>query len=73
MLIKVKAHAGSKQEKVKEIANNELEIWVHARPTEGAANNRIIELLARHFKIPKSSITLKSGAKSKIKVFNAAK
>lgn len=45
------------------------QIAVRARPIEGGANIAIIELLAKHLQIPKSQISLKSGARSKIKRF----
>lgn len=40
-----------------------------ALPVAGKANESIIKLLAKYFKVPKSNVTLKTGSKSKIKVF----
>ncbi|MEK7447820.1 MAG: DUF167 domain-containing protein [Patescibacteria group bacterium] len=40
-----------------------------APPVEGRANEAVIKLIAGYFKVPKSEITLKTGQKSKIKVF----
>ena len=34
----------------------------------GEANRSIIELIADHFKVPKSSVKIKTGARSKIKI-----
>ncbi len=36
---------------------------------EGKANNAVIEELAKHYDVPKSSVKLKSGVSSKYKLF----
>jgi len=52
---------------------NSYMVRVRAPPTEGKANERVVELLAKHFKVPKSSITLVSGFKSKKKIIEIQK
>lgn len=42
---------------------------VTSAPENNKANLEIISLLAKHYKVPKSTITLIRGAKSKIKTF----
>ncbi len=44
-------------------------ISVKERPIEGEANKAIIQLLSNKFDVPKTSISLISGQKSKIKRF----
>jgi uncharacterized protein YggU (UPF0235/DUF167 family) len=44
-------------------------VSVKARPIDGEANAAIIGILSKHLDVPKSLITLKSGSKSKIKLF----
>jgi len=44
-------------------------VKVNAPPTDGKANERVIELLAEHLKCPKSQIELVSGHKAKRKTF----
>ncbi len=69
MKIFVKVKPNSKKESVKRIDPAHFEIWVKAPPAEGKANAAAINLLARHFDIPKSRIKIVTGAKSKQKVF----
>ena len=44
-----------------------LRVRVAAPPVEGAANKRLIELLARHFGVPKGNVTILTGAKGRRK------
>ena len=69
MLIKVKAKPRSKKEGVKEITKEYLEVRVNQPPEKGRANERIIELLAEYFNVPKSRVRLVRGETSKEKVF----
>ncbi len=69
MLIKVKAKPKSKKEGVKRIENNLYEVRVNAPPEKGRANEKIRELLAEFFKIPKSRVKLIKGETSKEKIF----
>ncbi len=69
MKISVSVKPNSKAEKVELLAENHYQVRVNAPPVEGKANERVIELLAEHFKVPKSRVQLCSGGKSKKKVF----
>jgi uncharacterized protein (TIGR00251 family) len=69
MLIKVKAKPKSKKEGVKKLAENYFEVRVNAPPEKGRANERIRELLAEYFNLPKSKVKLVGGETSKEKVF----
>ncbi len=46
-----------------------LLVCVKEPALEGKANKAVIEELAKHYEVPKSRITLKSGASSKYKTF----
>ena len=46
-----------------------LLVCVKEPALEGKANNAVIGELAKHYKVPKSSVKLKSGATSKYKSF----
>ena len=39
--------------------------FLHARAHDGEANKALIELVAKHFKVAKSTVVIKSGAKSR--------
>ena len=58
---------GSSQEKIIETASGELTVYLHAQPHDGAANTALIKLLSKHFKVPKTGITITRGTKSRTK------
>jgi hypothetical protein len=51
-----------------EISENQIKIGVESSPVKGKANQEIIKKLSKYFKIPASSIQIKSGHKSKQKI-----
>jgi len=70
MKIRVRAKPNSRTESVKKIDNNYYEVKVNVPPEKGKANLKIIEMLSKHFNIPKSKISITKGKTSKEKVFN---
>jgi uncharacterized protein YggU (UPF0235/DUF167 family) len=69
MTITVKVKTGRKSDSVLVIANGSYEVSVKVQPVDGKANDAIVTILATHFNISKTSITLQSGFTSKIKRF----
>ncbi len=65
--IQVKVSPNSREPGVKEI-EGVLRVKVDAPAKEGKANKRLVEILAKHFAIPKSSIKIVKGLTSKSKV-----
>ena len=59
---------GSSQEKVVFGAENKLTVYLRAKPHDGEANEALIKLLAKHFKVPKTSIKIIRGTKSRNKM-----
>ncbi len=59
---------GSSQEKIIETALNELTVYLRAKPHDGEANDALIKILAKHFKVPKTTISIIRGAKSHSKI-----
>ena len=47
-----------------------LRVYTNATPTDGAANAAVIKMLAKHFDVPKSQISIVRGATSHNKVLN---
>ncbi|MDR0552813.1 MAG: DUF167 domain-containing protein [Holosporales bacterium] len=45
-----------------------LKVHVRAKPIDNEANQRLIEILAKKFEIPKSSVSIKSGHRSRTKL-----
>lgn len=58
----------ARHEKVEPQPDGSLKVHVNAPPQEGRANDRVIELLAKHFKVPKSRISVVHGASGRNKV-----
>lgn len=69
MKITVAVKLNSSKESVELQPDGSYVVRVRARPVDGAANARVIELLSETFKKPKTQITLVSGHKSKKKIF----
>lgn len=67
-IIRVKVHTHAHNENVEEVGLDEYEIWTAAIPSEGAANEAVIEMLADYFDIPPSTIRIRSGHKSRHKL-----
>lgn len=58
---------GTSREKVVETAPGELTIYLRAKPHDGEANTALIKLLSKYFDVPKTSITIARGARSRNK------
>lgn len=72
MKISVKVVPYSKKEMVQEVSKENYIVRVNAIPSDGEANDRVVELLSKHFDVPKSKILLLRGHKSRNKVFELA-
>ena len=59
---------GSSQEKIVETAPGELTVYLRAKPHDGEANDALIKVLSRHFKVPKTTISITRGTKSRTKM-----
>ena len=58
---------GTSQEKIIETAPGELTVYLRAKAHDGEANEALIKALSKHFGVPKTSITITRGARSRIK------
>ena len=58
---------GTSQEKIIETAENELTVYLRAKPHDGEANDALIKLLSKHFKVPKTTLKITHGTTSRIK------
>jgi len=64
MIIRVKVQTRASQEKIEELGIDEYKVWVTVPPAEGEANAAVIEVLADHFNVAPSLITIMTGHKS---------
>ena len=67
MKINVKVMPHSMREEVVKQGDDYV-VRVKAVPKEGKANEAVIELVARHFKVPKSVVTIVTGLTSRNKI-----
>lgn len=51
----------SKYESVEVIGPDILRVKVHAKPIDGEANLRLVEILAKHFDVAKSCVDIQAG------------
>lgn len=68
MKIRVKVKPNSRENSIKELDKDYFEVRVSVPPEKGKANLKVIELISKHFKVPKSGIEIISGAASKEKI-----
>ena len=68
MRYSVTVKPGSSQEKIVELSENELTIFMHARAHDGEANAALVKMLAKYFGVAKGSVRIVQGAKSRRKV-----
>jgi len=68
MKISVKVKPGSNSERVVQLDNGALEVWVTVLPEDGKANKAVIKLIAKHLGVPQSLISIVQGKKGRSKV-----
>ena len=67
--IKVKVHAGQKQNRLEQKAPDSYEIWVKAPAEQGRANEAVRTILATHLGVAENKLSLIKGATSPAKIF----
>jgi len=67
-VFKVKVKPRSRESSVEELEDGSLFVNLKSPPVDGKANAELITLLARHFKVPRAGVTIKSGAGARIKL-----
>lgn len=69
MIYMVKVKPGSKQNSV-EVSDDEIILRTTARAHDGEANEAVIKMLSKHFKVAKGQIKILRGEKSKTKTIS---
>lgn len=70
MQIRVKVHANARKELVTIVSNTLLEISVKEKPLENRANERVLTLVAAHFRLPIRKVRLVRGHKRPSKIIS---
>ena len=68
MTVAVRVHPGASREAVALLPDGSLDVWPRARPVEGQANARLVELLAARLKLRQRDVVLVSGVRSRQKL-----
>jgi len=66
--ITVEVKPNASQNKIEKITDLVYKVWLTAPAQEGRANDLLIKLLSKYFKISKSEIEIKSGKTARNKV-----
>lgn len=64
----VSVKPGSRRQEVKEEPDGSLIVYLKQRPVDGKANAELVEVLAQHWKVPRSAISIKMGATGRKKI-----
>jgi len=62
VILRIRVKPGAKEESVRKLSGNELEVKVSTLPERGRANERVRELLADHFGVSKSRVRILKGS-----------
>jgi uncharacterized protein (TIGR00251 family) len=68
MLIRVYVTPNAKETSIVKVTEEYFEVRVDETAGSGRANKRLVEILAEHFKVPKSRVSIVRGAKSRNKI-----
>ena len=68
MRIYVKVSPRSSKNEVVKISEGEYKVKLTAPPVDGEANVMLIKILAEHFDVPKSSLSIVGGKSAKTKI-----
>ena len=68
--INVRVIPRARQNKISTDADGRLRVHITAAPVDGAANDAVIKLLAKHFDVPRSHIKIVRGISAHDKVID---
>ncbi|MBI4239083.1 MAG: DUF167 domain-containing protein [Deltaproteobacteria bacterium] len=68
MRITVIVKPNARQERVERLPDGSYRVAVHAPPTDGKANERLLALVAAHFNVRPSAVSLVHGATGRRKL-----
>jgi uncharacterized protein (TIGR00251 family) len=71
-VLPVRVHPGARTNAVTGVHDGALKISLSTPPTDGRANDALIAFLAERLRLPRSSVSLVSGATSRSKILRIA-
>ena len=70
MILKVRVIPNARKTEFGQLRDEEIVLRLAAPPVDGKANKASTEFLARQFRVPRGSVRLVSGEKSRHKIFD---
>lgn len=67
-IIQVKVKPGARVSHLARLEDGTFTATLKAPPVDGKANAELVALVARHFKVAKSSVSIRSGAGARVKL-----
>ena len=67
MILQIKVKPNARESSLAQAADGAWSAQLKSPPVDGKANAELIELVARHFRRPKSAVSIKSGASGRMK------
>ena len=67
-IIQVKVRPNARVSSLEKVAGGQWLAQLKSPPVHGKANRELVNLIARHLACPKSAVSIKSGASSRIKL-----
>jgi uncharacterized protein len=71
-ILLVRAHPGARRNGITGVHDGAIKISLTTPPTDGRANDALIAFLAEHLRLPRSQITLLTGATNRSKTLRIA-
>ena len=68
MLITLKAKPNARKNEIIKVSESNYEVKTTATPADGKANEAIVELLAKYFRVAKSRVMIVKGKASHVKI-----
>jgi len=70
--IQVRVKPNARESILEEVVPGQWLAKLKSPPVDGRANQELIELIAQYFELPKSAVTIKSGASGRVKLVRIA-
>jgi uncharacterized protein len=67
-VIQIKVKPNSRASLLEQQEDGTWSAQLKSPPVDGKANEELIALVAKHFKLPKSAVSIKSGANARVKL-----
>jgi uncharacterized protein len=71
-VFQVKVKPNGRESALEQLGDGSFSATLKSPPVDGKANAELIALLARHFKVSKAAVTIKSGAGARMKLVTVA-